>query len=146
MSSVAPISLGELRAIPVERLNGVGEKRREGLAAVGVHNLLDLLTTYPAGGSTGRAGASRTRTGESALVVVTLRSVSSARRATVARSRGRRRRRLGRMHVVFFNQPWRQRQFADLIERGKRDGDGHEDGAVSVALFGKATCIEGRCR
>ena len=42
-----PLDLAALKAIPVTRLNGVGDKRAAGLAAAEIHHLLDLLTFYP---------------------------------------------------------------------------------------------------
>ena len=43
----APITLGEFAAMEVTRLRGVGPKRAEALAKVGVTSVLDLLTYYP---------------------------------------------------------------------------------------------------
>ena len=41
------ITLRDLAAIPVDRLKGVGDKKLASLAAVGIENVFDLLTTYP---------------------------------------------------------------------------------------------------
>ncbi|HET6665224.1 MAG TPA: hypothetical protein VFG94_13235 [Acidimicrobiales bacterium] len=42
-----PITLAELSSWPVTRLKGVGDRKAEALASVGVENLADLLTYYP---------------------------------------------------------------------------------------------------
>ena len=46
-SAVAPLTLSELHAIPVTALKGVGPKKADGLAELGVETVLDLLTYYP---------------------------------------------------------------------------------------------------
>ncbi|HWL41687.1 MAG TPA: ATP-dependent DNA helicase RecG [Ilumatobacter sp.] len=126
-----PLTLRELGGIDVGRLKGVGERKRSALTGLGVENLLDLLTNYP------RRWVDRTREariadlvpGDEALVLAEVRSVT--KRVT------RNRRTMvnvvvgdgsGRMHVVFFNQPWRERQL--------RAG-------LHVALFGKADVYQG---
>jgi ATP-dependent DNA helicase RecG len=125
------ISLRELDEIDVGRLRGVGGKKREALASVGIDSVLDLLTTYPRRwvDRTNEARIADLVPGEEALVLVTVRTVS--RRAT------RSRRSMvdvlvgdgsGRMHVVFFNQPWRDKQL-------------HE--GLQVALFGKPDVYRG---
>ena len=98
---------------------------------VGVDTVLDLLTTYPRRwvDRTNEARVSDLVPGQEALVLVTVRSVT--KRTT------RNRRTMvnvvvgdgsGRMHVVFFNQPWREKQL--------REG-------LQVALFGKAEVYRG---
>jgi ATP-dependent DNA helicase RecG len=133
-TDAAPITLGELAAVPVTRLKGVGERKAEGLAIVGVENVLDLLTYYP------RRYVDRTKearirdlvVGEEALVLVTVQRVSSRR------TRGRPPKVLvtvdvtdgsGQLRVSFFNQAWRERQL--------RAG-------MTVALFGKLEIYAGR--
>jgi ATP-dependent DNA helicase RecG len=128
------ITLGELSAWPVTRLAGVGERKAEGLAVVGVETLADLLTYYP------RRYVDRTNecrigdlvVGEEALVLVTVERASSRR------TRGRPPKVLvtvdvrddtGRLRVSFFNQAWRERQL--------RPG-------TDVALFGKLDMYNGR--
>jgi ATP-dependent DNA helicase RecG len=126
-----PITLRELTAIDVGQLKGVGEKKRASLAAVDVFNVLDLITTYPRRwvDRTNEARIADLVPGEEALVLVTVRSVT--KRAT------RNRRTMvtvnvgdgsGRMHVVFFNQPWRERQLKEGLQ---------------VALYGKADTYRG---
>ena len=105
--------LAQLAAIPVGELNGVGDKKVDALAAMGIETVLDLLTHYP------RRYVDRTRqsdiadlkVGDEAVVLATVKRVKS------------RRTRQGRMivevdvfdgtsylHVVFFNQGWRAKQ------------------------------------
>jgi ATP-dependent DNA helicase RecG len=133
-ADAAPITLGELAALPVTRLKGVGDRKAEGLAVVGVESLLDLLTYYP------RRYVDRTKearvldlvVGEEALVLVTVQQVSSRRTrgrppkvlVTVDVSDGS-----GHLRVSFFNQAWRERQLRP---------------DMTVALFGKLEIYAGR--
>ncbi|HET6834371.1 MAG TPA: ATP-dependent DNA helicase RecG [Acidimicrobiales bacterium] len=133
-TDAGPITLGELAALPVTRLKGVGERKAEGLAVVGVETLLDLLTYYPRR-YVDRTKEARVRdlvVGEEALVLVTVQRVSSRR------TRGRPPKVLvtvdvtdgsGHLRVSFFNQAWRERQL--------RTG-------MTVALFGKLEIYAGR--
>jgi ATP-dependent DNA helicase RecG len=133
-TDAAPITLGELAAMPVTRLRGVGERKAEGLAVVGVESLLDLLTYYPRR-YVDRTNEARVRdlvVGEEALVLVTVQRVSSRR------TRGRPPKVLvtvdvtdgsGHLRISFFNQAWRERQL--------RPG-------MTVALFGKLEIYAGR--
>jgi ATP-dependent DNA helicase RecG len=133
-TDTGPITLGELEAMPVTRLKGVGERKAEGLAVVDVRSLLDLLTYYPRR-YVDRTNEARVRdlvVGEEALVLVTVQRVSSRR------TRGRPPRVLvtvdvtdgsGHLRVSFFNQAWRERQL--------RPG-------MTVALFGKLEIYAGR--
>ena len=133
-TDAAPITLGELAALPVTRLKGVGDRKAEGLAVVGVESLLDLLTYYPRR-YVDRTKEARVRdlvVGEEALVLVTVQQVSSRRTrgrppkvlVTVDVSDGS-----GHLRVSFFNQAWRERQL--------RPG-------MTVALFGKLEIYAGR--
>jgi ATP-dependent DNA helicase RecG len=129
-----PITLGELSSWPVTRLKGVGDRKAEGLAAVGVENLADLLTYYPRR-YVDRTNECRVRdleVGEEALVLVTVDRVASRR------TKGRPPRTLvtaevsdetGRLRVTFFNQSWRERQLSP---------------GTPVALFGKVDMYAGR--
>ena len=98
------------------RLKSVGAgKRSESFAKFGVENLLDLLTHYPRRwiDRTKEATIASAVEGADSLVIGEVRSVSSppkgARRgpsrvtATIADGSGR-------LSIVFFNQPWRERQ------------------------------------
>jgi ATP-dependent DNA helicase RecG len=126
-----PITLRELAAIDVSRLRGVGERKRTALAELGIDSVLDLLMTYPRRwvDRTNEARLADLVPGTEALVLVEVRSVHKRigrnRRAIVDGIVGDG---SGRMHVVFFNQPWRERQL--------RPG-------LQVALFGKADIYRG---
>src|SRR5699024_7461427 len=129
-----PISFGELAAMSVTRLKGVGDRKADGLAQVGVTNVLDLLTYYP------RRYVDRTKearirdlvVGEEAMVIVTVQRASSRR------TRGRPPKTMvlvdvqddsGQLRVTFFNQAWRERQLTP---------------GSTVALFGKLEMFNGR--
>jgi ATP-dependent DNA helicase RecG len=126
-----PLTLRDLDAIGVERIKGVGDKKLASLHDVGVDTVLDLLTTYPRRwvDRTNEARVSDLLPGQEALVLVSVRSVTK---------RAMRNRRTmvnvvvgdgsGRLQVVFFNQPWREKQL--------REG-------LQVALFGKAEVYRG---
>ncbi|HSL72987.1 MAG TPA: ATP-dependent DNA helicase RecG [Ilumatobacteraceae bacterium] len=125
------LTLRELAGIDVGRLKGVGDKKRGSLAAVGVDHLLDLLTYYPRRwvDRTNEARIGDLVPGDEALVLATVRSVTKRttrnRRTMVTVNVGDG---SGRMEVVFFNQPWRERQL--------REG-------LQIALFGKADVYRG---
>ena len=126
-----PLTLRDLDAIGVERIKGVGEKKLASLHDVGIDTVLDLLTTYPRRwvDRTNEARVSDLLPGQEALVLVSVRSVTK-------RSMRNRRTMVnvvvgdgsGRLQVVFFNQPWREKQL--------REG-------LQVALFGKAEVYRG---
>jgi ATP-dependent DNA helicase RecG len=128
------ITLGELASMPVNRLKGVGGRKAEALAAVGVENLLDLLTYYPRRyvDRTNEARIRDMEVGEEALAIVTVERTSSRRTrgrpprtfVTVDVSDG-----TGRLRCTFFNQAWRERQ----LQPG-----------MTVALFGKLELFNGR--
>jgi len=132
--SDGPITLGELAAMPVGRLTGVGPRKLDGLAALGVESMLDLLTYYPRR-YVDRTHEARIRdlvVGEEAMVIVTVQRASSRR------TRGRPPRVLvavevsdgsGHLRVTFFNQAWRERQLTP---------------GMTVALFGKLEMFNGR--
>jgi ATP-dependent DNA helicase RecG len=132
--SDGPITLGELAAMPVGRLTGVGPRKLDGLAALGVESLLDLLTYYPRR-YVDRTHEARIRdlvVGEEAMVIVTVQRASSRR------TRGRPPKVLvtvevsddsGHLRVTFFNQAWRERQLTP---------------GMTVALFGKLEMFNGR--
>ncbi len=125
------ITLRELQAIPVERLKGIGDKKQASLREVGVVTVLDLLTTYPRRwvDRTNEARVSDLVAGQEALVLVTVRSVTKRslrnRRSMIEVQVGDG---SGRLHVVFFNQPWRERQL--------REG-------LQIMLFGRADVYRG---
>jgi ATP-dependent DNA helicase RecG len=120
-----------LADIDVGRLRGVGERKREALSAFGIENVLDLVTTYPRRwvDRTNEARIADLVIGDEALVLVTVRAVAKRilrnRRTMVTANVGDG---TGRMQVVFFNQPWRERQLTEGLQ---------------VALFGKADEFRG---
>jgi ATP-dependent DNA helicase RecG len=126
-----PLTLRDLDAIGVERIKGVGEKKLASLHDVGINSVLDLLTTYPRRwvDRTNEARISDLLPGQEALVLVSVRSVSKRpmrnRRTMVNVVVGDG---SGRLQVVFFNQPWREKQL--------REG-------LQVALFGRAEVYRG---
>ena len=127
----SPITLRDLSLIPVKRLRGVGDKKQAALAKVDITNLFDLVTTYPRRwiDRTNEARIADLVPGEEALVLVTIRSVTKRttrnRRTMVNVNVGDG---SGRMDLVFFNQPWRERQLKE---------------GLHVALYGKADTYRG---
>ncbi|MFK7920052.1 MAG: DEAD/DEAH box helicase, partial [Ilumatobacter sp.] len=125
------ITLRGLAEIPVSRLKGVGPKKEASLAKVGITNLFDLVTTYPRRwvDRSNEARIADLVPGEEALVLVTVRSVTKRttrnRRTMVNVNVGDG---SGRMDLVFFNQPWRERQLTEGLQ---------------IALFGKADTYRG---
>lgn len=126
-----PLTARELDDIAVDRLKGVGEKRRDALAQVEVESVFDLLTHYP------RRYIDRTREarirdvleGEEAMVVAEVTKVDGRRL-------GNRRHLVqvevrddsGRLRLSFFNQQWRTRQLYP---------------GLTLALFGKVDAFRG---
>jgi ATP-dependent DNA helicase RecG len=107
--------LGQLARIRVAELKGVGEKRAEGLEAMGIKSVLDLLTHYPRRylDRTRQASIVELKEHEEAMVLATVKRVQSRRT--------RQRRAMvevdvfdgsSYLHVVFFNQPWRAKQLS----------------------------------
>lgn len=125
------LAFRDLAAIDVGRLKGVGDKKRAALASIGIDNLFDLVTFYPRRwvDRSNEARIADLVAGEEALVLATVRSVTKRvtrnRRTMVNVNVGDG---SGRMEVVFFNQPWRERQL--------REG-------LQIALFGKADVYRG---
>ncbi|MCB1027467.1 MAG: DEAD/DEAH box helicase, partial [Microthrixaceae bacterium] len=105
--------LRELDQLGVERLKGVGGRKREGLAALGIDSVLDLLFHYP------RRYVDRTREarivdlqpGEEGMFLGEVQRISSRRvRGGRALVEARVTDGSGSMKVTFFNQAWRERQ------------------------------------
>ena len=131
MNDRPPITLRDLDALDVGQLRGVGDKKRASLAAVGIDTVLDLVTTYPRRwiDRTNEARIADLVPGSEALVLVSVRKVSKRptrnRRTIVNAQVGDG---TGRMDVVFFNQPWREKQLQEGLQ---------------VALFGKVDTYRG---
>ena len=128
---VNPLTLRDLDEIPVDRLKGVGDKKRASLADVGIDTVLDLVTTYPRRwvDRTSEARIADLVPGQEALVLAAVRTVTKRttrnRRTMVTAQVGDG---SGRLEVVFFNQPWREKQLHEGLE---------------IALFGKADTYRG---
>ena len=128
----APLTLRDLANLDIATIKGVGDKRREALAEVGVENVLDLLTTYPRRyvDRTNEAHIGDLVEGVETLVLVKIRSVRRVplrtRRSMVTALVGDA---TGSMSLTFFNQPWRERQL-------KTDAE--------VAVFGKPERFRGK--
>jgi ATP-dependent DNA helicase RecG len=126
-----PIALRELDELDAGVLKGVGERKREALHTLGVETVLDVLTTYPRRwvDRTNEARVADLVPGQEALVLVEVRSahkrVLRNRRTMVEAVVGDG---TGRLHVVFFNQPWREKQLSE---------------GLNVALFGKVDTYRG---
>ena len=126
-----PITLAELAQIPLERIKGIGEKRLAALKSLEVETVLDLVSYYPRRwvDRTNEARIADLEEGREALVLVEVRSVTKRTTknrktmVTVQVGDGS-----GRLTVVFFNQPWRERQLRTEMK---------------VALFGKAERFRG---
>ncbi len=131
MSSSEPLTLRDLDGLALERVRGVGTKKKEALESFGIGSVLDLLTTYPRRyvDRTNMARIADLVEGVEALVVVEVVSTRSVplrnRRSMVSCtvSDGSR-----RLSLTFFNQPWRERQLTP---------------GLSVAVFGKPETYKG---
>ncbi len=110
----------------------MSERRTKMLSELGIDNVLDLITTYPRRyiDRTRQADVSDLDVGDEAAVLAEVQSVSSRRsrqgRAMVELTV---RDGTGRLHIVFFNQPWRAKQ----LEAG-----------TDAIFFGKVTEYRGR--
>lgn len=120
-----PISLRELDAIGVDRLQGVGQQRRTSLEEVQIHSVFELLTHYPRRyiDRSHEAKLADVRPGQEVMVVGDIESVSSRRtrnkKSIVEASLSDE---TGTLDLIFFNQAWRSKQ---LVQ------------GLTVALFGK---------
>ena len=113
MTESAPRRLRQLGGIPVADLHRVGEKRAAALAMMDIATVFDLLTTYPRRyiDRTKRVDLSDLSVGEEAAVFGVVSAVRARRtrqgramvEVTVSDDGGS-------LHVVFFNQGWRERQ------------------------------------
>ncbi len=108
-----PLTLGDFAALPLDKIKGVGPKKAESAAALGITSVLDLLTYYPRRylDRTREATVDELQEGDEGMVLVEVESVS-ARRTRNKKSMVEVRvgDATGRLKIVFFNQPWRERQ------------------------------------
>ncbi len=122
-----PLTMADFEAMKVGVLSGVGRAKAEALAAVAVESVLDLLTYYPRRyiDRTNQAAIGDLEDGVEAMVMAQVDSVFSKRlpgrrtmvRVAVSDDSGR-------LSLVFFNQPWRDRQLAEgqeVVVFGKLD-------------------------
>ena len=127
----APLTLRELDSIGVDRLRGVGERKLSSLQEFGIRSVYDLLSFYPRRwvDRTNEARVSDLVAGQEAMVLVAVRSVvkrvTKNRKTMVTAVVGDG---SGRLTVVFFNQPWREKQ----LEEG-----------LNISLFGKPDVFRG---
>jgi ATP-dependent DNA helicase RecG len=108
------ITLAELDGMPLGKLTGVGAKREAGFAALDVHTLYDVLTTYPRRyiDRTNSATIAELMPDDQGMVMVEVASVTSRR------SKNNKRTMVfvdvkdhtGQMRLTFFNQAWRTKQ------------------------------------
>ena len=128
----APLTLRDLSQIDMGNIKGIGEKRRESLAEFGIHNVLELLTTYPRRyvDRTNEAHVAEIIEGVETLVLVKVRNVRRVplrtRRSMVTATVFDE---TGSLGLTFFNQPWRERQL-------KTDAE--------IAVFGKPEVYRGK--
>lgn len=110
----APLSMADFAVRPVSALNGVGPKKAAALKAVGIENLLDLLTYYPRRylDRTKEARISELVEGDEASVLVTIVNTSMRRvrgramvNSTVTDGQSN-------LALTFFNQGWREKQLS----------------------------------
>src|SRR5215212_9418890 len=109
------ITLGEFGAMPVARLNGVGEKRTKAFEQLGVVTLLDLIQHYPRRyiDRTNEATIRDLAVGEEGMVLARVERVQTRRMGgkrsmvnVVVRDSS------GSLTCTFFNQPWREKQLS----------------------------------
>ncbi|HXY91347.1 MAG TPA: DEAD/DEAH box helicase, partial [Acidimicrobiia bacterium] len=127
------LTLRELESRRVTELQAVGPKLATGLEAMGITSVLDLLDHYPRRyvDRTQRADISELSIGDEATIDAEVRAVRARR------TRDRRRTIVhatvydgtGLLELVFFNQPWRERQL--------RPG-------TQVSLFGRVEQYRGK--
>lgn len=129
--SSGPLTLRDLEGLDLERVRGVGAKKKEALESFGIASVLDLLTTYPRRyvDRTNMARIADLVEGVEALVVVEVVSTRAVplrnRRSMVSCTVTDGSRRLS---LTFFNQPWREKQLTP---------------GLSVAVFGKPETYRG---
>jgi ATP-dependent DNA helicase RecG len=125
-------TLPRLAEIEVDRLNGVGPKAKDALAAMGITTVLDLVSHYPRRyvDRTNQSSIADLVEGEQAMVLAAVRK-SVGRRSRQGRSivevdvfDG-----VAYLRATFFNQPWRAKQLTE---------------GTNLVLFGKVERFRGR--
>ncbi|MBA3302297.1 MAG: ATP-dependent DNA helicase RecG, partial [Acidimicrobiia bacterium] len=124
--------LSQLAAIGVTELRGVGPRKADGLAALGITTVLDLLVHYPRRwvDRTNQARIADLAVGEEGMVL------GAVRQSQVRRTRNRRTLvqidvsdGSGYLRCTFFNQPWRVKQLST---------------GTSAVFFGRMESYQGR--
>ena len=119
--------MADFHKMSVEVLGGVGRAKAAALASVEVESVLDLLTYYPRRyiDRTNQAAIADLEDGVEAMVMARVENVFSktlpGRRTMVAVTVSDQ---TGRLRLVFFNQPWRDRQLSqgqEVVVFGKLD-------------------------
>jgi ATP-dependent DNA helicase RecG len=123
----APLTVEDLRAIDLGRLQGVGEKRLAAFAQLEVRNVLDLVTHYPRRyiDRTNEASIASLTVGEEAMVLahvdkVVSRRTRNGRTMVTVTVRDD----TAQLSCTFFNQPWREKQLkpgTEAVFFGKLD-------------------------
>jgi ATP-dependent DNA helicase RecG len=110
-----PLTLADLREIPLERLKGVGPALEARLADMALHTVLDLLQHYP------RRWIDRTKKTDIAALAVGEEATVFAEVRTIHGRRSRQGRALveavvhdgsSMLSITFFNQAWREKQLS----------------------------------
>ncbi|MCQ3812624.1 MAG: DNA helicase RecG, partial [Acidimicrobiia bacterium] len=122
-----PLTMADFFSMDVGVLGGVGTAKAKALASVEVESVLDLLTYYPRRyiDRTNQAAIRDLEDGVEAMVMARVDSVFSKKlrgsRSLVSVSVSDQ---TGRLKLVFFNQPWRDRQLSEgqeVVVFGKLD-------------------------
>ncbi len=122
-----PLTMADFFSMDVGVLGGVGAAKAKALASVEVESVLDLLTYYPRRyiDRTNQAAIRDLEDGVEAMVMARVDSVFSKKlrgsRSLVSVSVSDQ---TGRLRLVFFNQPWRDRQLSEgqeVVVFGKLD-------------------------
>jgi ATP-dependent DNA helicase RecG len=119
VSAKPPLTLAELAELDLGVLKGVGPKRLEALASLGITNVLDLVTHYPRKwlDRTNEATVSELAEGrEAAVLAEVVRTESRRVRGNRTMVTATVRDRTGSLKLTFFNQPWRERQLQPGLE------------------------------
>ena len=110
-----PLTLANLRDLPLARLKGVGAALEARLADMELHTVLDLLQHYP------RRWVDRTKKADIAALKVGEEATIFAEVRTIRGRRTKQRRALveavvydgtSLLNITFFNQPWREKQLS----------------------------------
>ncbi|MBG00986.1 MAG: ATP-dependent DNA helicase RecG [Acidimicrobiaceae bacterium] len=132
--ATSPLTLTDLASLPTSRLKGIGAKKKEALASIGIQTVLDVLSHYP------RRYIDRTKEAKIGTLQVGEEGMVLAQILDVAIIRTRNRKQIvsievtdetGFLNITFFNQPWRARQIKEGME---------------VVIFGKLDIYRGKPR